>query len=65
MKRTEGKDSDFIPSEERPVVDIAATHYQPTRKELKADLRVPATFDEATDALCNPVQVRQVDRNKS
>ena len=65
MKRTEGKDPDFIPPEQRPVVDIAATDYQPSRKSFITDLRVPEAFDETVNALLKPVQVRQVDPKKS
>ncbi len=50
---------DHIPPKNRPVVTIKNTEYQPSRKQLKADLRVSATFEQAIEALCNPVQVRQ------
>ena len=58
-KKPSRKDTDFIPVGERPVVEIEDTDYQPSRDQLRADLRVDATFDEAIDALCKPVQVRQ------
>ena len=53
------KDPNFIPVEDRPMVEIEDTDYQPSRKQLRADLRVDATFDQAIDALCMPVQIRQ------
>jgi len=48
----------FIPPDERPIVTIKSTDYQPSRRELKADMRVSATFEEAK-ALCSPVTVKQ------
>ena len=59
MTRKSTNPPSFIPPDERPVVTIKNTDYQPSRKQLKADLRVPATFEEAIDALCRPVTVKQ------
>ena len=59
------KDPNFIPPDERPVVKIKNTDYQPSRKQLKADLRVPATFEQAIEALYNPVQVKQEEFEES
>lgn len=53
------KDPSFIPVDERPTVKIKDTKFQPTRKQLEAGLRVSATFDQAIEALCNPIQVIQ------
>ena len=39
-------------------VDIVHPSYQPNRNELRDDLRVDATFDEAVKALVQPVKVR-------
>lgn len=55
------KDPNFVPPNDRPVVDVVSPDYQPNKAELEEDMRVPATFDEALDALAKPVQVRYVD----
>ena len=59
LKKPSKKDPNFIPVDNRPVVEIEDTDYQPSRDQLRADLRVDAAFDRAVDALCKPVQVRQ------
>ena len=43
-------------------VEIVHPDYQPSKAELKEDVRVEATFDEAVDALAQPVKVRYIDR---
>ena len=43
---------------------IVRPDYQPSAAELKEDVRVEATFDEAVDALTRPVSIRYVDRPK-
>ena len=43
-------------------VEIVHSGYQPNKEELKADLRVDATFDEAVEALTKPVKIRRVIR---
>ena len=43
-------------------VEIAHSGYQPSKEELRADLRVDATFDEAVEALTKPVRIRRVIR---
>ena len=58
-KKPSKKDPNFIPVDDRPLIEIEDTDYQPSRKQLRADLRVNATFDQAIDALCKPVQIRQ------
>ena len=45
-------------------IDIAHSAYQPSKEELKADLRVDATFEEAVQALTKPVKIRYVSRPK-
>ena len=39
--------------------------YQPSKAELEADLRVDASFEEAVDALAQPVCIRHVIRPES
>ena len=42
-------------------VEIVSPDYQPNKAELEEDARVEATFEEAVDALCQPVTIRYVD----
>jgi len=65
MNKHNRKPPSFIHPDKRPVVRIRNTDYQPSRKQLKADLRVSATFEEAIDALCSPVTVEQEKSGKS
>lgn len=62
MKPTK-KQPDFIPPEDRPVVDVVSPTYQPSKAELDQDTFVDATFDEAIDALKKPVRLRYVKRS--
>ena len=48
-----------------PVVEVPHTDYQPTAKELRGDLRLKGTFEDAIKALVRPVRVRQVMPPKS
>ena len=41
-------------------VEIVRRDYQPSKAELEADVRVDATFEEAIEALCQPVDVRHI-----
>ena len=41
-------------------VKIVHPSYQPSRAELREDLRIPATFDQAIKALVSPVKVEYV-----
>lgn len=43
-------------------VKIVHPSYQPSKAELEADLRVEASFEEAVDALAQPVRIRHVTR---
>ena len=45
----------------RPV-EIVHTDYQPSKAELEEDLRVPASFDQAIEALAQPVRIRHIAR---
>ena len=50
-------------SQKRPREVLIPHHdYQPSKAELEADLRVDATFEEAVDALAQPVRIRHVIR---
>ena len=42
------------------VVEVPHTDYQPTAKELREDLRLKGTFEDAIKALVRPVTVRKV-----
>ena len=48
-----------------PVVEVLHTDYQPTAKELREDLRLKGTFEDAIKALVRPVTVRKVMPPKS
>ena len=41
-------------------VEVVSPAYQPSKAELKADVRVDATFEEAVKALARPVEVEYV-----
>ncbi len=43
-------------------VHIVHNDYQPSKTQLEADARVEATFEEAVDALAQPVRIRNVIR---
>lgn len=46
-------------------VEIVRPTYQPSKAELEEDMRVEASFDEAVDALTQPVRIRYIDRPKA
>ena len=50
---------------ERPVVEIPEQSYQPSKKELEADIGLSGTFEDAVKALVQPVKVRRVPVTKS
>ena len=41
-------------------VDVVDPSYQPSRAELREDLRIEGTFEEAIKALVRPVRIRKV-----
>lgn len=41
-------------------IEIPDRSYQPSRKELREDLRLKGTFEDAMKALVQPVKVRKV-----
>ena len=43
-------------------VEIVRPEYQPNKAELEADMRVSASFDEAIDALWQPVSINYIDK---
>ena len=45
-------------------VDVVGPSYQPSRAELREDLRVNATFKELAKAVVKPVKVRYVKPKK-
>ena len=45
-------------------VDVVDTSYQPSRSELREDLRVDATFEELSKAVVQTVKVRHVKPKK-
>ena len=45
-------------------VDVVDPSYQPTRAELREDLRLKGTFEDAIKALVRPVKVRYVTPKK-
>lgn len=56
------KDKARQPLPEPREVRLVHNDYQPSKAELEADLRVEATFEEASDALVRPVRIRNVIR---
>ena len=54
-------------SADRPTpreVEVVHPSYQPSRAELEEDMRVDATFEEAIQALAQPVRIRYIKRPK-
>ena len=45
-------------------VDVVDPSYQPSRSELREDLRVDATFRELSKSIVQPVKVRYVKPKK-
>ena len=43
-------------------VEVVHPSYQPSREELNEDMRVDATFEEAVQALSQPVKIRYIKR---
>ncbi len=41
-------------------IDVVDPSYQPSRAELREDLRINATFEELTKAVIQPARVRYV-----
>ena len=46
-------------------VEVVHPSYQPSKAELEEDMRVDATFEEAVQALAQPVRIRYVNRPRS
>ena len=47
------------------IVEVPHQNYQPTAKELREDLRLKGTFEDAVKALVRPVTMRKVMPPKS
>lgn len=47
---------------EKREVKIVSPDYQPNKAELEADMRVSASFDEAIEALCQPVSISYIEK---
>lgn len=45
-------------------VEVVRSSYQPSKRELEADARVPASFEQAVAALTKPVKIQYIDRPK-
>ena len=45
-------------------VEIAHPGYQPSKPEFVEDAHVEASFEEAVEALCQPITIRCVNRPK-
>ena len=43
-------------------VEVVHPSYQPSRAELEEDMRVNVTFEEAIQALAQPVRIRYIKR---
>ena len=53
------------PKQPQPrTIDVVDPSYQPSRAELREDLRISATFEELTKAVVQPVKVRYVKQPK-
>ena len=48
------------PTKPPPTVQVPHPSYQPSAKELREDLRLKGTFEDAVKALVRPFSVRQV-----
>ena len=48
------------PPTDRPIVRVPHSSYQPSAQELREDLRLKGTFEDAVKALVRPFRVRQV-----
>ena len=46
-------------SVERLAIEVPHPSYQPTAKELREDLRLKGTFEDAVKALVRPVKIRR------
>ena len=46
-------------------VEVVRDTYQPSKAELEADMRVDATFDEAVNALIQPVEIHRTRRPRA
>ena len=55
-------DTEMTKKREPREVKIVHPSYQPSKAELEEDLRVEASFEEAVDALTQPVRIRHVPR---
>ena len=51
-------------SDKPRTVEVPHPFYQPSRKQLRKDLRVNATFEELSKAVVQPVKVRYVKPKK-
>ena len=60
MKHPESRSEQPSPRE----VEIVRPDYQPSKAELEANTRVDATFEEAVQALLQPVRIRYIKRPK-
>ncbi len=47
-----------------PTVQVKHSKYQPSKKELDADLRVNASFEQAVKALARPVKIKYTGKDK-
>ena len=45
---------------EKPTVKVVQPSYQPSRKELRQDLRINATFEEVIKGMVAPVKIEYV-----
>ena len=63
-KTPKATNSTFVPLESRPTLELVSHDYQPSRAELREDLRLKETFEEAAKALVKPVKIRKVMPNK-
>ena len=45
-------------------VEVVRPSYQPSKAELEKDARVEATFEQAVQALTQPVRIRYIERPK-
>ncbi|MXX59826.1 MAG: hypothetical protein F4246_03040 [Rhodothermaceae bacterium] len=52
------KQSKLKPRKDLPVATLKASSYQPNAKELREDLRVDVSFDQALSALVTPVKIK-------
>lgn len=54
------REEDMSAAEVKPLVVLPDNSYQPNKQELGVDMRIDASFEEVTQAVLTPVDIRTV-----